>query len=62
MYKFYFKDSKNKKWFIGKAECRFLASEISATFTGTILGIYVTANGSEETPKICVNNFTYGTL
>lgn len=62
MYKFYFKDSKNKKWFIGKAECRFLASEISATFTGTILGIYITANGNEETPKICVNNFKYGTL
>lgn len=59
IYRFYFKDTENKKWYIGKAECKFLASEISATFTGTILGIYVTANGKEETPQICVNKFEY---
>lgn len=58
-YKFYFKDSGNKKWYIGHAECRFLASEISATFTGTILGVYVTADGKEGSPEICLKKYEY---
>lgn len=48
MYHFYFVDENNQKLYIGEGECAFLASELSATFTGTYLGLFATGNGNES--------------
>ena len=58
-YHFYYMTRQNEKHFIGTAECKFLATEVSSTFTGTYLGIYVTANGGEGTPKLYIDKFVY---
>lgn len=46
----------NEKYNLGKGECIFLSSEISATFTGVILGAYCYSN---KDSKVKVTNIKY---
>ncbi|MBA1434066.1 glycoside hydrolase family 43 protein [Bombilactobacillus bombi] len=54
-YYFYFYKN-DKKIFMDKLECKFLASEVSATFTGTMLSVFSLSN---ENAKITVKEINY---
>ena len=44
-YYFYYADESGDEHFLGKAQTRYLSSEVAGGFTGVLLGLYATGNG-----------------
>lgn len=60
-YKFYYL-ADDEKHRIGEGECAFLASELSATFTGVYLGLFATGNGRDSQSLAHFHNIVYRKL
>jgi xylan 1,4-beta-xylosidase len=59
-YFFYFRTSEDEEWItLGKAETRHHSTEIAGGFTGTYIGMYATANGTESENNARFDWFRY---
>lgn len=58
-YTFHYEQSGQKR-VLGSAECRHIASEVSSTFTGVLLGVYATSENMKE--KVQLTAFSYDGL